>query len=61
MEDGMALDLFAGIPVSDYAAALPWYERPVRCIGEIRICGKLPVAVTLVVARTRPVPNKRSR
>jgi catechol 2,3-dioxygenase-like lactoylglutathione lyase family enzyme len=23
----MALDLFAGIPVSDYAAALPWYER----------------------------------
>jgi hypothetical protein len=21
------LDLFAGIPVSDYAAALPWYER----------------------------------
>jgi hypothetical protein len=23
----MALDLFAGIPVSDYAAARPWYER----------------------------------
>jgi predicted enzyme related to lactoylglutathione lyase len=23
----MALDLFAGIPVSDYAAALSWYER----------------------------------
>jgi predicted enzyme related to lactoylglutathione lyase len=23
----MELDLFAGIPVSDYAAALPWYER----------------------------------
>lgn len=23
----MALDLFAGIPVSDYAAAEPWYER----------------------------------
>ncbi|WP_246267016.1 Rid family hydrolase [Nonomuraea typhae] len=23
----MALDLFAGISVSDYAAALPWYER----------------------------------
>jgi predicted enzyme related to lactoylglutathione lyase len=23
----MALDLFAGIPVSDYAAAKPWYER----------------------------------
>lgn len=23
----MALDLFAGVPVSDYAAALPWYER----------------------------------
>lgn len=23
----MALDLFAGICVSDYAAALPWYER----------------------------------
>lgn len=22
----MALDLFAGIPVTDYAAALPWYE-----------------------------------
>jgi hypothetical protein len=21
------LDLFAGIPVADYAAALPWYER----------------------------------
>jgi predicted enzyme related to lactoylglutathione lyase len=21
------LDLFAGIPVSDYAAALPWYEQ----------------------------------
>ncbi|MBA3251441.1 MAG: VOC family protein [Geodermatophilaceae bacterium] len=23
----MALDLFAGIPVRDYATALPWYER----------------------------------
>ncbi|TDD17982.1 VOC family protein [Nonomuraea diastatica] len=23
----MAQDLFAGIPVSDYAAALPWYEQ----------------------------------
>jgi catechol 2,3-dioxygenase-like lactoylglutathione lyase family enzyme len=23
----MALDLYAGIPVSDYAAALEWYER----------------------------------
>ncbi|GAA4484642.1 hypothetical protein GCM10023191_008060 [Actinoallomurus oryzae] len=23
----MALDLFAGIPVTDYAAALKWYER----------------------------------
>ena len=23
----MALDLFAGIPVSSYAAALAWYER----------------------------------
>ncbi|MGW3953535.1 VOC family protein [Streptomyces sp. NPDC004752] len=23
----MALDLFAGIPVNDYAAALDWYER----------------------------------
>ena len=23
----MALDLFAGLPVSDYAAAKPWYER----------------------------------
>ena len=23
----MALELFAGIPVSDYEAALPWYER----------------------------------
>ena len=23
----MALDLFAGIPVTDYTAALPWYER----------------------------------
>ena len=23
----MALDLFAGIPVTDYAAASPWYER----------------------------------
>lgn len=23
----MALDLFAGIPVTDYPAALPWYER----------------------------------
>jgi hypothetical protein len=27
MEGEMALDLFAGIPVTDYAAALPWYER----------------------------------
>lgn len=26
----MALDLFAGIPVSDYAAARPWYERLLR-------------------------------
>jgi catechol 2,3-dioxygenase-like lactoylglutathione lyase family enzyme len=24
---GMAVDLFAGIPVKDYAAALAWYER----------------------------------
>ena len=23
----MALDLFAGVPVSDYSAARPWYER----------------------------------
>ena len=23
----MPLDLFAGIPVTDYAAALPWYEQ----------------------------------
>jgi Glyoxalase/Bleomycin resistance protein/Dioxygenase superfamily len=23
----MTLDLFAGIPVTEYAAALPWYER----------------------------------
>jgi hypothetical protein len=23
----MAIDLFAGIPVSDYAAALSWYEQ----------------------------------
>jgi catechol 2,3-dioxygenase-like lactoylglutathione lyase family enzyme len=23
----MAIDLFAGLPVSDYAAALAWYER----------------------------------
>jgi hypothetical protein len=23
----MALDLFVGIPVTDYAVALPWYER----------------------------------
>jgi hypothetical protein len=23
----MTLDLFAGIPVTDYTAALPWYER----------------------------------
>ncbi|WP_246080216.1 VOC family protein [Nonomuraea mesophila] len=27
VEDDMARDLFAGIPVTDYAAALPWYER----------------------------------
>jgi catechol 2,3-dioxygenase-like lactoylglutathione lyase family enzyme len=24
---GMALELFAGIPVSNYDAAVPWYER----------------------------------
>ena len=24
---GMAVDLFAGIPVNDYPAALAWYER----------------------------------
>jgi glyoxalase/bleomycin resistance protein/dioxygenase superfamily protein len=23
----MALDLFAGLPVTEYAAALPWYEK----------------------------------
>jgi predicted enzyme related to lactoylglutathione lyase len=23
----MAIDLFAGIPVDDFAAALPWYEK----------------------------------
>lgn len=27
----MALDLFAGIPVSEYAAALPWYEQFFGC------------------------------
>jgi hypothetical protein len=27
LEEKMALDLFAGIPVTDYAAALPWYEQ----------------------------------
>jgi hypothetical protein len=27
MDGDMTLDLFAGIPVTDYAAALPWYER----------------------------------
>jgi hypothetical protein len=27
MGDDMTLDLFAGIPVAGYAAALPWYER----------------------------------
>jgi len=27
VEDEMALDLFAGIPVTDYAVALPWYEQ----------------------------------
>jgi hypothetical protein len=27
VEGEMALDLFAGIPVTDYAAALPWYEQ----------------------------------
>lgn len=26
-DDGMELALFAGIPVSDYAASLEWYER----------------------------------
>ncbi|WP_425839767.1 VOC family protein [Streptomyces fractus] len=26
-ENAMPLDLFAGIPVTDYAAALPWYEQ----------------------------------
>ncbi|MEY9942466.1 VOC family protein [Streptacidiphilus sp. MAP5-3] len=25
--DGISLDLFAGIPVSDYATAVQWYER----------------------------------
>lgn len=27
----MALDLYAGIPVSDYTAALAWYERLLGC------------------------------
>jgi predicted enzyme related to lactoylglutathione lyase len=27
LEDEMGLDLFAGIPVTDYSAALPWYEQ----------------------------------
>lgn len=27
LEGEMTLDLFAGIPVSDYSAALPWYEQ----------------------------------
>ncbi|MER5209629.1 VOC family protein [Streptomyces sp. NPDC002838] len=27
----MAVDLFAGIPVNDYAAALAWYERLLGC------------------------------
>lgn len=27
MVQAAKLDLFAGIPVADYAAALPWYER----------------------------------
>jgi hypothetical protein len=29
LEDEMGLDLFVGIPVTDYTAALPWYERGV--------------------------------
>ncbi len=28
---GMAVDLFAGIPVNDYAAALAWYEQLLGC------------------------------
>jgi hypothetical protein len=27
MRQTMTLDLFVGIPVADYAAALPWYAR----------------------------------
>ena len=27
----MAVDLYAGIPVKDYAAALTWYERLLGC------------------------------
>ncbi len=27
LEDEMTVDLFAGIPVTDYAAALPWYGQ----------------------------------
>jgi hypothetical protein len=27
LEGEMTLDLFVGIPVTDYAAALPWYEQ----------------------------------
>ena len=27
LEYEMTLDFFAGIPVTDYAAALPWYEQ----------------------------------
>jgi hypothetical protein len=27
LEAEMTLDLFAGVPVTDYAVALPWYEK----------------------------------
>jgi hypothetical protein len=40
----MALDLFAGIPVNDFAAALAWYERLLGAVRpsaarDVRPCG----------------------
>lgn len=52
----MAVDLFAGIPVGDYNAALAWYERllgrpPTYVAGEFEVVWELAEHRSLAVER----------
>ena len=51
----MVVDLFAGIPVKDYAAALAWYERLLGSPPTF-----FPNDIEAVWARGAPVPVHRA-